>query len=129
MALTSDFVWINPEQKIARGFLMKSSPSLIREFSFVQNSPKFRIKKPNFLRRIIRKIKKGRRIFYRGKYNVQASVSISNSLCGYLEYSREIFKRRQIQDTLYLNQIFNFNHKLSESQFTICSLDDSTNSL
>ena len=128
MSLTNEFEWILPEQKIAKG-LLKNSPSLMREFSFIQSSPKFRIKKPNFLRRIFRKVKKGKRLFHRGKYNVNASVSITNSLCGYIEYSREIFKRIQIQDQPYLNQFCSFSQKFSESQFTLCSLDELTNAL
>ena len=128
MALTSDFEWILPEQRIAKGFL-KNSPSLIREFSFIQNSPKSRIRKPNFLQRIVKKVTKTKRIFHRGKYNVNTSVSISNSLCGYLEYSREIFKIRHVQDHLYLHQFYNLSQKISESQFTLCSLDESTNCL
>ena len=121
MSVTTDFEWISPEHKYttARGFL-KNSPSIICELSGTKSNDN----KKKFLRKVLSKIKKTKRIFRKGKYNISNSASISNSL---FEYSHEIFKRRHIQDNIYLHTFHWFNNNLtSDSQFTLCSTEDLT---
>ena len=118
MSLTNEFEWISPEHKFTtpRGFL-KNSPSIICELS----GTNLRDNKKKFLKKLLSRIRNIKHIFRKGKYNVSNSASISNSL---FEYSHEIFKKRQIQDNIYLHTLHWFNNSNSESQFTLCSIED-----